>query len=125
MRALSLPMITQETAPSEKAFGVRDDWLKARRALPFSSDANDLLYQWEASRDYDPSAGLDRIRAHVLAIKSADDELNPPETGIAERGIAQLANNRLLLIPASEQTRGHGTAGLATLRAGALNLFLR
>lgn len=112
----------------QKVAGTRamaDDWLEARRALPFSSDANDLLYQWEASRDYDPSAGLERIRAHVLAINSADDERNPPETGIAERGIAQLANSRLLLIPASEQTRGHGTVGLATLWAGALNLFLR
>ncbi|WPH15902.1 alpha/beta fold hydrolase [Variovorax paradoxus] len=112
----------------QKVAGTRamaDDWLEARRALPFSSDANDLLYQWEASRDYDPSAGLERIRAHLLAVNSADDERNPPETGIAERGIAQLANGRLLLIPASEQTRGHGTVGLATLWAGALNSFLR
>jgi homoserine O-acetyltransferase len=101
-----------------------DQWLEQRRALPFTVDANDLLYQWEASRDYDPSPHLDRIRARVLAINSADDERNPPETGIAQRAMQRLPNGRFLLIPASEHTRGHGTVGLATLWAEDCRSFL-
>lgn len=76
-------------------------------------DANDLLYRWDASRDYDPSPGLDRIEATLLAINSADDERNPPELGVMERAIARVKNGRALLIPASEQTSGHGTTGNA------------
>lgn len=81
-------------------------------------------YQCEASRDYDPSSGLERIRAHVLAINSADDERNPPETGIAQRAVERLANGRFLLIPGSEETRGHGTVGLAALWAEECRAFL-
>ncbi|WP_252720286.1 hypothetical protein, partial [Acinetobacter baumannii] len=62
-----------------------DKLLDERLAAPVTADANDFLYQWEASRDYDPSPGLDRIKAQLLAINSADDERNPPETGIMER----------------------------------------
>jgi homoserine acetyltransferase len=64
-------------------------------------------------RDYDPSAGLERIQAALLAINSADDERNPPETGITERELKRVKNGRLYLIPASEDTRGHGTTGIA------------
>jgi len=72
-------------------------------------DANDLLYQVNASRDYDPSAGLEKIKAPLLQINSADDFINPPELGIAEREIKRVKNGRFVLLPASDQTHGHGT----------------
>ena len=72
-------------------------------------DANDLLYQVNASRDYDPSAGLEKIKAPLLQINSADDFINPPELGIAEREIKRVKHGRFVLLPASEQTHGHGT----------------
>ena len=90
-----------------------DQLLDARLKAPFSADANDALYQWDSSRDYNPSAGLERIEATLLAINSADDERNPPELGILEREIKRVKNGRVLLIPASVETSGHGTTGRA------------
>lgn len=104
----------QKAAPSRE---LADRWLEARRALPFTTDANDLLYQLDAARDYDPWSALERIRAYVLAINSADDERNPVETGIAQRGIERVANGRLLIVPGSEETCGHGTVGHSALWA--------
>ncbi|HEY5263373.1 MAG TPA: alpha/beta fold hydrolase [Steroidobacteraceae bacterium] len=72
-------------------------------------DANDLLYQVNASRDYDPSSGLEKITAPLLQVNSADDFINPPELGIAEREIKRVKNGRFVLLPASDQTHGHGT----------------
>jgi len=72
-------------------------------------DANDLLYAVSASRDYDPSADLDKITAPLLQINSGDDFINPPELGIAERQIKRVKNGRFILLPASDQTHGHGT----------------
>jgi homoserine O-acetyltransferase len=72
-------------------------------------DANDLLYAVNASRDYDPSGSLDKIKAPLTHINSADDFINPPELGIAEKEIKQVKNGRFILLPASEQTHGHGT----------------
>jgi homoserine O-acetyltransferase len=72
-------------------------------------DANDLLYQVDASRNYDPSPSLEKIRAPVMWINSADDFINPPELGIAERVVKRLVRGRFVLIPISEQTRGHGS----------------
>ena len=100
----------QKMAPTrEKA----DKLLDERLAAPFTADANDYLYQWEASSDYDASPGLARITAALLAINSADDERNPPETGLMVAALKQVKNGRLHLIPASEETRGHGTTGMA------------
>jgi len=90
-----------------------DRLVDERLALPFTADANDYLYQWQASRDYDAAAGLGRIRAAVLAIVAADDERNPLDTGIMARAIARVPNGRLLVIPAGPDTRGHGTTGFA------------
>jgi homoserine O-acetyltransferase len=99
----------QSMAPTrEKADKLLDD----RLAAPFTADANDYLYQWESSRDYNPAPGLERVTAALLAINSADDERNPPETGIMERELKRVKNGRLYLIPASDQTRGHGTTGI-------------
>jgi homoserine O-acetyltransferase len=86
-----------------------DKLLEQRMSAPFSADANDVLYQWDSSRDYNPSGGLERIQATLLAINSADDERNPPELGVMEREIRRVKNGRLLLIPGSENTAGHGT----------------
>jgi homoserine O-acetyltransferase len=72
-------------------------------------DANDLLYQVDASRDYDPSSGLDKIKAPLMQINSGDDFINPPELGIAEREIQHVKGGRFILLPASDQTHGHGT----------------
>ncbi len=102
----------QKAAPTREA---ADKLLDARLAAPFTLDANDALYQWDASRDYNPAPGLDKISAHLLAINAADDERNPPETGLMEREMKRVRQGRLLLIPASEQTSGHGTTGGAKL----------
>jgi homoserine O-acetyltransferase len=111
----------QALAPTrEKA----DRMVDERLASPFDADANDFIYQWESSRDYDPSPGLERITAAVLAINAADDERNPPETGVMERAMKRVKNGRLFLIPASSDTRGHGTTGVAKLWKEELRSFL-
>jgi homoserine O-acetyltransferase len=99
-----------------KAAPTRDkaDQLIAQRfAAPFRGDANDHLYQWDSSRDYNPSPGLERIQAVLLAINSADDERNPPELGVMDREMKRVKNGRVFLIPGSEDTSGHGTTGRA------------
>jgi homoserine O-acetyltransferase/O-succinyltransferase len=90
-----------------------DALLDARLKAPWRGDANDVLYQWDSSRDYNPSAGLEKIQATLLAINSADDERNPPETGVLEREIKRVKNGRILLIPGSPDTAGHGTTASA------------
>jgi len=95
-----------KAAPSR---AVADKVVDDRLAAPFTADANDTLYQWDSSRDYDPSAGLERIQATVLVINSADDERNPPELGVLDREIKRVKNGRVLLIPGSPDTAGHGT----------------
>jgi homoserine O-acetyltransferase len=90
-----------------------DRILDARLKAPYTGDANDQLFQWQSSFDYDPSPGLDRIEAAVLAINAADDERNPPSTGIMDREMKRLKNGRYYLSPASELTAGHGTTGQA------------
>jgi homoserine O-acetyltransferase len=90
-----------------------DKMVDDRLATPVTADANDFIYQWQASHDYDPSPGMERIEATLLAINAADDERNPPETGVTEAAIKRLKNGRLYLIPASPETRGHLTTGNA------------
>jgi homoserine O-acetyltransferase len=90
-----------------------DQLLDQRLNAPFKGDANDYLYQWESSSDYNPAPQLEEIQAAVLAINSADDERNPPETGVMEKQIKRLKNARYFLIPASDQTAGHGTTAQA------------
>ena len=88
-------------------------------------DANDLLYQVDASRNYDPSPGLERIQVPVLFVNSADDFINPPELGIAEREIRRVKRGRFVLLPASEHTRGHGSHTWAALWKSQLEGLLR
>lgn len=102
-----------------------DALLNQRLAAPFPADANDVLYQWDSSRDFNPSGGLERIQARLLAINAADDERNPPELGILDREIKRVKHGRILLIPASEQTAGHGTTGQAKFWKQALAELLQ
>ncbi|HVH92195.1 MAG TPA: hypothetical protein VM783_12490 [Candidatus Acidoferrum sp.] len=95
----------------EKAEQLIEQRMKETR----SADANDVIYQYEASRGYNPAPKLETIKARLLAINSADDERNPPELGILEREIKRVKQGRYVLIPASEETRGHGTTGMAKL----------
>jgi homoserine O-acetyltransferase/O-succinyltransferase len=111
----------QKAAPTRE---LADKLLDARLAAPFKADANDFLYQWESSRDYNPAPGLERIKAALLAINAADDERNPPETGLMERALKRVPGGRLYLIPASEETRGHGTTGMAKFWNSQLQEFL-
>jgi homoserine O-acetyltransferase len=78
-------------------------------------DANDMLYQYDCSSDYNPSPNLEKIKARLIAVNSADDEVNPPELGILEREIKRVKNGRYVLIPISDETRGHGTHSIAKL----------
>ena len=100
----------QKAAPTR---AMADQVLDQRLAAAQSVDANDILYQWDASRDFDPSPDLEKIRGVLLAINSADDERNPPELGIIEPALARIPGGRLFLIPGSDQTGGHGTTGQA------------
>ncbi len=103
----SAPIPMQKTMPTrEDADKYLDDYFHARLG---ALDANDLLYQVNASRDYDPSQQLGKIKAPVMWINSADDFINPPGLGIAEQEIKKIKNGKFVLIPASENTHGHGT----------------
>lgn len=119
--ASPLPMQTQ--LPTRQAV---DDWLATelpRRMGPL--DANDLIYQLDASRTYDPSKGLEAITAPMTWVNSADDFINPPELGIAEREARRLKTTRYVLIPASAETRGHGSHTWAALWKDELAALLR
>jgi homoserine O-acetyltransferase len=111
----------EQAGTREKA----DKLVEARLAAPQTSDANDFLYQWDSSRDYNPAPGLERIEAALLAINSADDERNPPELGIMERELKRVKNARLYIIPASPTTRGHGTTGAAKFWKDQLQTLLQ
>jgi homoserine O-acetyltransferase/O-succinyltransferase len=87
----------------------------SQAAAASPADANNVMYDMDASRDYDPSRDLEKIRARVLAINSADDERNPPELGVMEAAMKRIKNGRYVLIPISPETRGHGTTGNAKL----------
>src|SRR5215471_9883555 len=79
------------------------------------ADANDMLYHYDCSRDYNPQPDLEKIKAPLFAINSADDQVNPPELGILEREIKRVKQGRYILIPTSDETRGHQTYNLAVL----------
>jgi homoserine O-acetyltransferase len=102
-----------------------DQLVDQRLAAPFTADANDVLYQWDSSGDYNPSPGLEKIKATVLAINAADDERNPVELGLLDREIKRVRSGRVLLIPASDSTAGHGTTGSAKFYARELGELLR
>jgi homoserine O-acetyltransferase len=109
----SSPLTQQRDAPTrDSANAIIDRYMDQRMR---TTDANDFLYQYEASRDYDPSGALEQIQAPLVAINSADDEVNPPELGIMERLMPRVKRGKYVLIPISERTRGHGTHSLPAI----------
>jgi homoserine O-acetyltransferase len=119
----SAPQVQHRQAPTrEAADSLITAYLAARVRV---TDANDMLYQFDASRDYDPSPNLARVTAPVLAINSADDLVNPPELGVMERLMPQVARGRFVLLPISAQTRGHGTHSVPAVWGAYLADFLK
>ena len=109
----SAPIEMQVALPTRAA---ADEFLQKYMERELADlDANDLLYQVNASRDYDPSAELEKILAPVMWINSGDDFVNPPELGIAEREIKRVKSGHFILLPASDQTHGHGTHSWAAV----------
>ena len=119
---VSSPLQWHKSGPSRDAADrYLEEQMKTRLA---SADANDMLYAFDASREYDPSGDLDKIRVPVLAINSADDQVNPPELGLMERLIARVPKGRYVLIPTGPDTRGHGTHSWPALWQQHLKAFL-
>jgi homoserine O-acetyltransferase len=109
----SAPLFMQSSLATRDS---ADRWLASTMATRSATlDANDLLYQVDASRDYDPEPKLESIRVPVTFVNSADDFINPPELGIAERTIQRVPRGKFVLIPIDERTRGHGTHTWAEL----------
>jgi len=109
----SNPVLRQKEAPTRaKADEVLDAYIAQN--LP-QDDANDLLYQVESSADYDPGPGLEKIKAPLYAVNSADDLVNPPELRILEQEIKRVPHGKAVVIPFSDQTRGHGSHTIAVL----------
>ena len=102
-----------------------DKMVDEQLAQPVTADANDFIYQWDASHDYDPAAGMEKIEAALLMINAADDERNPPETGVTEAAVKRIKNGKIYLIPASTQTRGHLTTGNAKFYADQVKELLQ
>ncbi len=118
----SAPLFWQKQAPTRDAADkFYADRLKAAVAR---LDANDLLYQLDASREYNPAPKLETIKAQLVAINSADDFINPPELGMIEREIKRVKRGRFIMIPISDQTRGHGTHTIAAIWQGYLKELL-
>jgi homoserine O-acetyltransferase len=109
----SNPVLRQKEAPTlARTDKVLDKFVDG---IVKADDANDVLYALEASHDYDPGPNLEKIRAQLLAVNSADDLINPPELGILEREIKRVPRGRAIIIPFSDKTRGHGSHTVAAL----------
>ncbi len=119
----SAPLLQQTQAPTrDAADSVIRSYLDGRMR---TSDANDFLYQFDASRDYDPSPNLAKITAPSLFINSADDQVNPPELGIAEALAAKIKGAKFIMLPITPETRGHGTHSLPRVWGNYLRDFLQ
>lgn len=109
----SVPLQWYKQAPTRDAADKMFDQMVRTRLG--STDANDMLYQFDSSREYNPAPKLKTIKAPLVAINSADDQVNPPELGIIEQEIKRVKRGRFVLIPISDKTRGHGTHSLPAL----------
>ena len=119
---VSSPLQWQKEAPTREQ---AEAFLEARiQRYAANMDANDLIYQFDSSRDYDPSPHLEEIVAPLLAINSADDQVNPPELGILEREIKRVPRGRAVLLPITDRTRGHGTHSIPAIWGPYLNELL-
>ena len=119
----SSPLQMQKQAPTRELAEKYVDQYLARSVA--STDANDFIYYANASRNYDPSPRLEQIATPVLWINSADDYINPPELGIAERMVKRMPNAHFILVPISDATRGHGTHTVAAVWKDYLAEFLK
>ena len=120
----SSPLQLLKQAPAgEQAAKIFDTRFIAQR--PPWPDPNDMLYTFECSRDYNPAPHLEAIKAPLYAVNSADDLVNPPELGILEREIKRVPRGRYILLPVSDQTRGHGTHSLPAVWGSHLDELLR
>ncbi|HZL29333.1 MAG TPA: alpha/beta fold hydrolase [Acidobacteriaceae bacterium] len=109
----SAPLVMQKVAPTPEAAEAYADRSLERSTA--NTDANNFIYYVNASRDYDPSKDLERITVPVMWMNSADDFINPPELGIAEKMVGRMPNAKFVLIPISDKTRGHGTHTMAAV----------
>ena len=110
---VSSPLQWQKAAPTREQ---SEDFLKNMiQRYTTSLDANDLIYQFDSSRNYNPSPHLEKIKAPLYAINSADDQVNPPELGLMEKEIKRVKRGRYILIPISDETRGHGTHSIPAI----------
>jgi len=105
MGSAALPLQAQ-VPTRDAADKLAEEWMAKRLA---ATDANDFLFAFDASRDYDPSADLERVETALTAINSADDEINPPELRILEREIRRVQRGEAVVLPIGPKTRGHGT----------------
>jgi homoserine O-acetyltransferase len=119
----SNPVLRQREAPTLARADAGLDAFVA--AVLKTGDANDFLYALEASSDYDPGPNLEKIQVPLVAVNSADDLINPPELGILEREIRRVPHGRAVVLPLSDQTRGHGTHTLAALWKDQLEALLK
>ncbi len=119
----SSPLQMLKQAPTRE---LADDLLARTQTARLSvTDANDLLYQIESSADYNPLPHLEQIAAPLTCVNSADDFINPPELGVLEREIQRVKQGQFVLLPITDQTRGHGTHTLAPLWKGHLKALLK
>src|SRR6266536_3148276 len=118
----SAPLFWQKQAPTRDAA----DKFYADRLKPAVArlDANDLLYQIDSSREYNPAPKLETIKAPLIAVNSADDFINPPELGMIEKEIKRVKGGKFVMLPITDQTRGHGTHTIASIWQGYLKELL-
>jgi len=113
MMMTSSPLQMQKQMPTKAAADAAFD-ARIKQSLS-TTDANDMLYQFDSSRDYNPEPKLESITTHLLAVNSADDQVNPPELGVMEKEIKRVKNGRFILLPITDETRGHGTHTIASI----------
>ena len=123
-----LMMMTSSPLQWHKQAATRDaadQWYETQiKTRLVTADANDMLYQFDASREYDPSPNLEKITAPLVAINSADDVVNPPELGLMEKLMPRVKRGKYILIPTSAETRGHGTHSIPAIWGRYLQEFL-
>jgi homoserine O-acetyltransferase len=118
----SAPLRMQKDYPTrEQADKDLEDFIAARMK---TTDANDMLYYFDASRNYNPEPQLEKITAPLTAINSADDTINPPELGIIDKDIQRVKNGKYVLLPITDQTRGHGTHSWPAIWGNYLKVLL-
>jgi homoserine O-acetyltransferase/O-succinyltransferase len=119
----SSPLQMQKNDPTrEKSDTDLENFVAARMK---TTDANDMLYYFDASRNYNPGPQLEKITAPLTAVNSADDQINPPELKILDRDIQRVKNGKYVLLPITDQTRGHGTHSLPAIWGNHLEELLK